>query len=108
TTGTSRRTGRERVNRPKVKAKSTNYCANHVGTSGLKGREVREKVKWLQRGTRKPISGGSEEFVPDSPGQLGHKYTVDAKSRRSREPIKSRHVSSAERGTGKPKSGESE
>ncbi|KAH9321736.1 hypothetical protein KI387_016375, partial [Taxus chinensis] len=32
----------------------------------------------------------------------------DAESRRSREPIKSCHVSSTQRGTGKPKSGGSE
>ncbi|KAH9305090.1 hypothetical protein KI387_009494, partial [Taxus chinensis] len=104
TTGTSGRAGSERANRPKVKAKSTNCCAEHVGTSRPKGREGCEKVKWLQRGTRKPISGSSKEFVPDSPGQLGHKYTPDTESRRSREPIKSRHVSSVERGIRKPKS----
>ncbi|KAH9308771.1 hypothetical protein KI387_036682, partial [Taxus chinensis] len=72
-----------------------------VGTSGPKGHE---KVKWLQRGIGKPISGSSKESVPNSPRQLGHKYAADAGIRNSREPIKSRHVSSAERGTGKPES----
>ncbi|KAH9301576.1 hypothetical protein KI387_013159, partial [Taxus chinensis] len=43
--------------------------------------------------------------VPDSPGQSGQKYAADIESRRSREPIKSRHVSSSQRGTGKPESG---
>ncbi|KAH9306472.1 hypothetical protein KI387_010876, partial [Taxus chinensis] len=41
-------------------------------------------------------------------GQVGHKYTADVGSRRSRGPIKSRHVSLAGKRTGKPESGGSE
>ncbi|KAH9308221.1 hypothetical protein KI387_036132, partial [Taxus chinensis] len=46
-----------------------------------------------RKGTRKPISGGSEEFVPSSLGQPGREDARDAKSRQTRRPIKSRHVS---------------
>ncbi|KAH9303850.1 hypothetical protein KI387_008254, partial [Taxus chinensis] len=69
-------------------------------------------------GASQSISGGSEIFVPGSPGQLGQKYVEDAnqpirletrdfrlrhlgqkyeedaKSQRSRERMESRHVSS--------------
>ncbi|KAH9315201.1 hypothetical protein KI387_023828, partial [Taxus chinensis] len=71
TVGPRGRVRRKRVNQPKVKAKSTNCCADKVRTSGPKRREGCEKVKLPQRGTRKPISGGSEEFVSDSTGTVG-------------------------------------
>ncbi|KAH9325896.1 hypothetical protein KI387_006074, partial [Taxus chinensis] len=55
------------------------------------------------RGGRKPA--GSAETEDFCLGHLGQKYAWDVKSRRSREQMKSCHVSSSQRATGKPESG---
>ncbi|KAH9301940.1 hypothetical protein KI387_013523, partial [Taxus chinensis] len=60
-----------------------------------------ENVKDANR----PVQPKQRTFVQGHPGQ---KYARDADSRRNREPITLRHVSSSERGTEKPESGGSE
>ncbi|KAH9306706.1 hypothetical protein KI387_011110, partial [Taxus chinensis] len=55
-----------------------------LGQSGAEKREViRKRANWPQKGTRKPISGSSEELVPDNtrtvPGQEGRVEDADSR-----------------------------
>ncbi|KAH9312090.1 hypothetical protein KI387_027125, partial [Taxus chinensis] len=94
-------------------AEKENFRTKQLGHLGRK--DVKDAKRRSGREQRKPISGGSEEFVPDSPGQLeqmdakdanrpvwpkrgtsalgqlGQRDAWDADSRRSRKPIKQRH-----------------
>ncbi|KAH9330797.1 hypothetical protein KI387_002905, partial [Taxus chinensis] len=66
--------GRRRENELAEK-KLPKSCFAAVGTVGTK---VRGRTRIGRFGASQSISGGSEIFVPGSPGQLGQKYVEDA------------------------------
>ncbi|KAH9327227.1 hypothetical protein KI387_007405, partial [Taxus chinensis] len=75
----TRRTRNDRFSRNKRLSSGTFGPKGCTGHEKLKEPERMESchVSLPQTRTRKPESGGSEKFVPDSLGHLGQKYVWD-------------------------------
>ncbi|KAH9308974.1 hypothetical protein KI387_036885, partial [Taxus chinensis] len=107
------REGRKKANLNHLRPKDSEKAERPVSRKTVKFQAVQRNLSqtvqesWDEGMWRKQTTwiGRNREL---SFGTSGQKYVWDAKSRKSREPMESCHVSSPQRGTRKPESGGSE